>query len=191
MSAEIYLLRHGETLWNVEGRFQGRLDSPLTARGVQQAERCGRKLAATLGQVDAMVASPLGRVRQTAAIIRSLGGYPEIRWDSRLAEVSFGGWDGLTEAEIDAGWPGLRDGATRFDWYFRSPDGETLDSAVARVRDWLGELEGTVVAISHGLLGRIIRGAYLGLAEEEALRLPVSHEVIWRMANRQVDAIAV
>ena len=65
MSAEIYLLRHGETLWNVEGRFQGRLDSPLTARGVQQAERCGRKLAATLGQVDAVVASPLGRVRQT------------------------------------------------------------------------------------------------------------------------------
>jgi probable phosphoglycerate mutase len=160
-NAEIYLLRHGETEWNAVHRFQGKLDSPLTQRGVAQAEQCGRMLAAVVGKVDAMVASPLGRARQTAEIIHALGVYPELRLDERLAEVSLGCWDGLTHARIDAGWPGARDGATRYDWYFRSPDGESHASAEARLRDWLGEQQGTVVAVAHGLVGRILRGVYL------------------------------
>jgi broad specificity phosphatase PhoE len=188
-TAEIYLLRHGETEWNATRRFQGRLDSPLTERGVEQAERCGRKLAATLGKVDAIVASPLGRARQTAAIVHALGAYPAIRWDDRLAEVSLGCWDGLTDVDIDAGWPGLRDGATRYDWYFRSPDGESHAAAAARARDWLDGLQGTVVAVTHGLLSRLIRGVYLGLAREEALSLPVPQDVIWRMADGRIEAI--
>jgi len=188
-TAEIYLLRHGETEWNATRRFQGKLDSPLTERGVEQAEACGRKLAAVVGKVDAMVASPLGRARQTAEIVHALGVYPAIRWDDRLAEVSLGCWDGLTDVDIDAGWPGSRDGTTRYDWYFRAPDGERHDMAVARARDWLGGIEGTVVAISHGLLGRIIRGAYLGLADEEALSLPVPQDVIWRLADGRIEAI--
>jgi probable phosphoglycerate mutase len=189
-SAEIYLLRHGETEWNAVSRFQGGLDSALTERGVAQAELCGRTLAATVGKVDAMLASPLGRARQTAAIIRAFGAYPDIRSDSRLAEVSLGSWDGLTRVDIDAGWPGLLAGSTRYDWYFRSPDGERHEAAVARVRDWLGGLEGTVVAVSHGLIGRIIRGVYLGLPDQEALGLAVPHDVIWRMADGRIEGIA-
>jgi probable phosphoglycerate mutase len=190
VTAEIYLLRHGETAWNAERRFQGRLDSPLTELGVAQAERCGRKLAAVIGRVDAMVSSPLGRARQTAEIVHGFGDYPAIRWDDRLAEVSIGCWEGLVDVDIDAGWPGSRDGATRYDWYFRSPDGEPHDAALARARDWLGEQRGTVVAVSHGLLGRILRGAYLGLAEAEALALPVPQDVIWRLADGRIEAIA-
>jgi probable phosphoglycerate mutase len=188
-TAEIYLLRHGETEWNAEHRFQGKLDSPLTELGKAQAEQCGRKLAATVGKVDAMVTSPLGRARQTAAIVHACGAWPAIRPEGRLAEVSLGCWDGLMHIDIDAGWPGSRDGATRYDWYFRSPDGESLASATARVRDWLGELDGTVVAVSHGLLGRIIRGVYLGLPEAEALSLPVPQDVIWRLADGRIEAI--
>ncbi len=187
---EIYLLRHGETEWNAEHRFQGRLDSALTERGMEQAEQCGRKLAATVVRVDAMVASPLGRARQTAAIVSSFGAYPDTRFESRLAEVSLGCWDGLTDVDIDAGWPGARDGATRYDWYFRSPDGESHDAATARARDWLSGLDGTVVAVSHGLFGRIIRGVYLGLAAQEALSLPVPQDVIWRLADGRIEAIA-
>jgi broad specificity phosphatase PhoE len=188
-TAEIYLLRHGETEWNAARRFQGKRDSRLTQRGVARAETCGRLLAATVGRVDAIVASPLGRARQTAAIIRSFATYPDIRWDSRLAEVSLGCWDGLTHVEIDAGWPGSRDGATRYDWYFRSPDGESYDAAAARARLWLDGLEGTIVAVSHGLLGRIIRGLYLGLPREDALSLPVPQDVIWRLAGGRIEAI--
>jgi probable phosphoglycerate mutase len=189
-TAEIYLLRHGETEWNAAHRFQGSLDSPLTARGIEQAELCGRKLAATVGRVDAFVASPLGRARQTAAIVHALGDYPAIRWDERLAELSLGSWDGLTHAGIDAGWPGARDGASRYDWYFRAPGGESYVAAAARASAWLGSLEGTVVAVSHGLLGRILRGVYLGLSAEQALSLPVPQDVIWRMADGGIEAIA-
>lgn len=126
MSTEVYLLRHGETEWNAAGRFQGQLDSPLTRRGRDQAAQLGRILAAALGDQPAPLhASPLGRVQETAAIVgRHLPKLGPLLLEPRLQEVSIGSWDGLTHTDIDAGWPGLLDGATAFDWYFRSPDGE-------------------------------------------------------------------
>lgn len=181
--AEIYLVRHGETEWNASGRFQGRLDSPLTPRGVAQAENCARRLAPLAETFGAFVVSPLGRARQTSSIIRSVASFPTEQVDGRLSEVSIGSWDGLTHVDIDACWPGLLDGATSFDWYFRSPDGEHYAHAAARARDWLDDLTGRVVAITHGLMSRIIRGTYLGLAEDDALRLPVTQDAIWRLAE--------
>ena len=100
-------------------------------------------------------------------------------------------WDGLTQIDIDAQWPGRLHGATAFDWFFRSPDGESLNAARDRARTWLGDLQGTVVAVSHGLFGRIIRGSYLGLPMEDALRLPVPQDVIWRLAAGRIEPIAV
>lgn len=185
----IYLIRHGETEWNAEGRFQGGLDSPLTERGIAQAKECGALLAAAADTVDAMFASPLGRTRQTEAIVRSFGLYPETLWEPRLQEVSVGSWDGLTHIDIDACWPGLLDGSTPFDWYFRSPDGESFDRAMERVSSWLHDCEGIVVAISHGLVGRLIRGAYLGLSRNETLTLPVPQDVVWRMSGGRVEAV--
>lgn len=188
-SAEIFLLRHGETEWNAAGRVQGHRDSPLTERGIAQANAMGRLLADATGPVDRLCASPLGRVRQTTAIIRSYRDYPETIWDDRLREVSLGCWDGLSQIDIDAGWPGRLDGASTFDWYFRAPGGEGYDAAVARAREWLDSLDGVVVAVSHGLLGRLIRGAYLRLPREEALSLPVPHDIIWHLANGELEAI--
>ena len=188
-AAQIYLLRHGETEWNAAGRFQGILDSPLTGKGIEQAKASGRRLASLIAHADAVHASPLGRVRQTCTIITSFNSYPAPLWDARLREVSIGSWDGLTEIDIEEGWPGLLDGATAFDWFFRSPDGETYDEAAARVRRWLSEVEGTVVVVSHGLLGRIIRGEYLGLSRHEALSLPVPQDVIWHLAAGKVSAL--
>ncbi|MFN3510860.1 MAG: histidine phosphatase family protein, partial [Tsuneonella troitsensis] len=110
-------------------------------------------------------------------------------YDGRLAEVSMGSWDGLTQFEIDMEWPGMLDGSSAFDWYFRSPDGESYAAALQRVRDWLDEVEGKVIAVSHGLIGRIIRGAYLDLSIEEALMLPVPQDVIWRLSDGMVEPI--
>jgi broad specificity phosphatase PhoE len=70
MATEIYLLRHGETEWNTQGRYHGTLDSPLTRRGRKQAEDVGRLLSAILkGRNVAFYISPLGRTRETAEII--------------------------------------------------------------------------------------------------------------------------
>ena len=181
--AEIYLLRHGETEWNATGRFQGRLDSPLTTRGVAQAEKFAQRLAPWAATFSAFAVSPLGRARQTSSIIRSAGSFPPEQIDERLAEVSIGSWDGLTHVDIDACWPGLLDGATSFDWYFRSPNGENYADAAARARDWLDDLTGKVVAITHGLMSRIIRGTYLGLSKDDTLHLPVTQDAIWYLAE--------
>ena len=188
---EIYLIRHGETEWNAQGRFQGKLDSALTDTGVQQAAAIGRCLAGLDLSVDAFVSSPLGRTRQTAAIIAGSAQLPAAQCDDRLAEVSLGSWDGLTHIDIDAQWPGLLDGSTPFDWFFRSTDGETYDSAFRRAECWLEERQGVTVAVSHGLISRIIRGAYSGLSKTDALSLPVPQDVIWKLSNGRIEPIFV
>lgn len=187
-SVRIYLLRHGETEWNAAGRFQGALDSALTQRGVLQARASGRRLASLIARADAVHASPLGRTRETYTHVTAFGAYPDVEWEHRLREVSLGSWDGLTDIDIEQGWPGRLDGASPFDWYFRSPTGESYDEAAVRVRIWLSGLEGTIVAVSHGLPSRIIGGVYLALPREEALALPVPQDVVWRLADGQVTA---
>lgn len=114
-----------------------------------------------------------------------------MRFDDRIAEVSIGAWDGLTHVDIDHQWPGLMDGATAFDWYFRSPDGENYDAAVSRVASWLDDIRRPTIAVSHGLIGRIIRGVYAGLAREEALKLPVPQDVIWQLKDGKIIPINV
>ena len=111
--------------------------------------------------------------------------------EPRIREVTLGSWDGLVQADIDAGWTGLPAGSNPFDWYFRAPNGEGYDEAVNRVAAWLAEVQGIVVAISHGLTGRVIRGTYLGLARREALSLAVPQDVVWLLADRRVEALRV
>ena len=188
---EIFLIRHGETEWNAQGRFQGKLDSALTDTGVRQAEAIGRRLAGLDLSCDAFMTSPLGRTRHTATIIAGLAHLPPAQSDDRLAEVSLGSWDGLTHIDIDAQWPGLLDGSTPFDWFFRSPDGESYDAALQRAECWLRETQGVTLAVSHGLVSRIIRGAYSGLSKTEALSLPVSQDVIWRLSDGRIEPISV
>jgi len=189
---EIYLLRHGETEWNAAGRFQGQRDSLLTARGREQAGQLGYVLSRALrDQPSPMLhVSPLGRTRDTAAIVcRCLPDLDSWKIEPRLQEVSTGAWDGLTQEEIEAGWPGALDDTDHYDWYFRSPDGETFEAAFQRVREWVDGLEGSVVAVSHGLLGRLVRGAWLGLPVHEMLRLPVPQDVVWHLSSAGVTAL--
>jgi len=188
---DIYLIRHGETEWNVQGRFQGKLDSALTDAGVKQAEAIGRHLAGLGLSCDAFITSPLGRTRRTAGIIAGLTHLPAAQCDDRLAEVSLGSWDGLTHIDIDAQWPGLLDGSTPFDWFFRSPDGESYDAVFDRAERWLAERQGVTVAVSHGLIGRVIRGAYGGLSKQEALSLPVPQDVIWKLSSGRIEPVYV
>jgi probable phosphoglycerate mutase len=179
----LYLLRHGETVWNVEGRFQGAKDSALTPRGREQAEALGRILASLVPsstEVLRAYVSPLGRARETAEIV---GRYVPLDMidEPRLREVTLGSWDGLTKAEIAARHPELVRESDRFDWYFRSPDGESFESARARVAGWLSDVRPPAAVIAHGLLGRILRGVYLGLSGHEMLRLPVPDKGLYEL----------
>ena len=187
----IYLLRHGETAWNIAGRFQGRKDSPLTQRGIEQADQAGKRLAREIHgreEIFEIQVSPLGRALETAARITRSIPLPT-REEPRLMEVTVGAWDGMTHFEIDMEYPEALVGANPFDWFFRSPDGETFDDVCLRVTEWLLDISGPTIAISHGLTGRIIRGIYLGLSRREMLELPVPQDGFYRLDRGVADFI--
>ncbi len=191
MPVTIFLVRHGETEWNQLRRYQGWSDSPLTARGVAQAEAIGRRLRAIPEAAGAeIVASPIGRARRTAEIIAEcLGRTPPLRFDERLREISLGSWDGLDRAEIRSRMP---EKFAEFEWYFRTPDGETYDGFAGRIAGWLAEAgDGPVIGVSHGVATRVLRGLYAGLPRAEALRLAVPQDRIFRLSGGMIEEIAV
>ena len=110
MPPRIIFLRHGETDWNAEARLQGQQDTPLNARGRDQARSVGRALrdwfragGPDIGALD-FIASPLSRTRETMELARESMGLPpgEYSTDPRLIELSFGRWEGLTWNELKA-----------------------------------------------------------------------------------------
>ena len=185
----LYLVRHGQTEFNLARRYQGALDSPLTALGVEQAGWMGALLATLVDPGTPIVSSPLGRARRTAEIIAEAARLSPPALDPRLAEVSLGVWDGLTDEDIDFAFPGARDGTSRWDWYFASPDGERYEAMAARLGEWLTEAKGPLVAVSHGVAGRVIRGLYAGLDRDEALKLDVPQDAVFRLAEGRIERI--
>jgi broad specificity phosphatase PhoE len=193
VSGCILLVRHGETEWNRKRRNQGRFDSPLTDRGIAQAHAIGR-LVAMLPDAGAarIVASPLGRARRTAEIIcEHLGPELELGFDDRLRELSMGSWDGLTYSEIAVCAPGIFDGERRHHWCFQAPDGEPYDAFAARVGEWLSEAvrEPLVVAVTHGVVSRVMRGLYAGLSPARALVLAVPQDKVFRLTGGSIEEI--
>jgi len=189
----IYLLRHGETDWNVERRMQGRQETRLTARGERQAAAMGKLLAGLVaGDPPAawrLVSSPLGRARQTAAFIaESLGLAVEL--DERLAEIAFGAWEGRLRDEVAPQNPELF--ASR-EWLVSPPGGETYEDVQARVRAWLADLPAEpgrrVIAVSHGVTGRLLRGVYAGLSRADTLNQDVPHDAAFRLAGGAIERI--
>jgi len=186
----IYLIRHGQTEMNSVGRFQGRLDSPLTPLGEAQARQVGaqlRSLAAELGGDWTIDASPLGRTRRTAELVAAEMGLAVRRHDPRLAEVDFGPWEGLTRDEIVALRPDLAEAKALF---LRCPEGETFEQLSERVRSWMDEAEAASehrIAVTHAGVGRMMRGMCLGLTLDEIRALDTPQDVIFRLAGGRVE----
>ncbi|MBZ6077172.1 histidine phosphatase family protein [Microvirga puerhi] len=186
----LYFLRHGETEWNRVGRLQGHRDSPLTEKGRKQAALMASILLRELGPRPAfrLVSSPLGRARQTAGFVSEALDLP-IETDPRLAELTMGSWDGMTRAEIEAGWPACLVGATDRDWNFRSPDGESAEDIRRRASAWLQTVTQPTIAVAHGLLGKILRGTYAGLDLEAALHQSEPQDIVFRLHGGKIDRL--
>jgi probable phosphoglycerate mutase len=196
MDRLIYLVRHGETEWNRAGRVQGHLDSPLTTRGEGQARRVGRTLARLIGAGEgfAMMASPLGRVLHTAAIIRAeMGLAPDdCPTDDRLMEITWGAWDGLTRDEIEVREPGAMARRLQNHWRFVPPGGgESYAMVAERIGGWLGGVASgkRLVVFAHGTAGRVLRGLYAGLGEAETLALDEPQDAFFRLHDGTIERI--
>lgn len=196
--ADLFLIRHGETRWNLERRFQGHRDSPLTGRGIQQGERAGRRLLAELDDpaAYALTSSPLGRARHTAEIVARVIGRAagEITLDDRLKEMTWGAWDGLTAAEIEARDPELWQARIDDRWTVAPPGGgETQQAILDRAMAWLADLApaARLVAVAHGALGRAIRCAYLNLPAAAMLELDEPQDAFFRLCCGRIERIEV
>ena len=191
----MFLALHGQTEWNRDGRVQGHLDSPLTEHGRRQAVTAARILAGQhlVPGTFEIACSPLGRTRETARIIATKLGFDPsaIRSDERLREVSLGQWEGHTHAELEARWPESMAGSNRYNWFFRSPDGETYDDIARRLGGWLEAHahHDRLVIVTHGIASRVLRGLYGRLSIEDALRSEVSRDAVFRLANGQIEKL--
>lgn len=192
---ELYLLRHGQTIWNAETRFQGRKDSPLSLRGIAQAQAMGARLAREIAAPEAfaVVSSPLGRAWQTASIVsQSLGLDPgRIVHEPRLAEVAFGAWEGLTRDVLEAADPGIWQRRLAERWTHRPPGGETYAEVAVRVESWMRSVTAgaRLVVVGHGLAGRILRGLYLGLPPDQIFALEEPQDALFRLSDGAVSRL--
>jgi len=148
----LLIIRHGETVWNAEHRFQGHGDSPLTETGRNQVAALGRRMEGY--NFDALIASDLGRTRETASIISGFTGHTA-EFDSRLRERNYGVFEGLTVPEIKETHPGVYDQFNTDDPDYILPGGESHRQHYQRNVDFFEELltgrVGTNVAVvAHG-----------------------------------------
>ncbi|MBT2187484.1 histidine phosphatase family protein [Sphingobium nicotianae] len=191
----IYLIRHGQTEYNVARRFQGGLDSPLTALGAAQARAMGLMLRTLVDPAEAILfTSPRGRTIETAQLIAQEAGIetPPII-EEGLAEISLGSWDGKTGREIDDATSGHWSSLDPHSWYFETPDGERYDAFQARLAASLARVAAhpapARIIVSHGVAGRVLRGLHSGLPKEDMLALPVPQGVIYRLAPGNITEI--
>ncbi len=192
----IYLMRHGQTVWNVQRRLQGRRDSPLTAIGVAQAEAFGRRLATLEDAKNCrLVASSLVRSWQTAVIAAAKMGREatEIELDDRLVEHAFGEWEGLLWEEVKRDHAASLAARMADRWNTPAPGGESYGDVARRVEAWLRDIEGPapVAAFCHGVTSRVVRGLYGGLSQEETMALAEPQDRIFLLQDGKVEEIEV
>lgn len=178
----VFLARHGQTLWNHEGRKQGQLDSPLTAAGERHAADLAR-IAETL-DVGLVVSSPIGRARSTAQTCADLLGR-SVEVVDELAEVHHGGMAGLTTPEANIRFPGALEQRSleKYDWRF--PGGESYADADERAALALGKIErkGPIrpLIVSHEMIGRMLLRNLLGRRPADVLGTRQPHDVVYRV----------
>jgi probable phosphoglycerate mutase len=178
---EMIIVRHGKTVWNEEGRFQGQQDSPLTATGIRQAEALAERLKRE--NFSVIYASDLGRVTHTAEIIARKTGH-HIITNPSLRERSFGIFEGFTKEEIAEKDPQEFERFSTLGYKYVPPGGESIDDVSRRVMRYLNDLAGKhpndrFLVVTHGgIIGRLFRIVF---------NLPTEATRRFRVANAGIN----
>lgn len=182
---ELWLVRHGQTDWNLERRYQGHSDTSLNATGLEQARLAAEALAGR--PYTAIYSSDLTRARVTAESIgRRLG--MEVQIDPRLREVNLGVWEGMVVTDIQAQYPVEWEARQTNRLHGRPPGGESVHDVAARIWPAVDDLaarhpDGALILVSHGLALATILCRAQGLPLETARELipdnAQPHCVLW------------
>lgn len=162
MPHTIYLLRHGETVWNLEGRIQGQHDSELTPLGQDQALRQGHTLKRIREKIGAhtIYCSPLPRAQKTAKLAL---GSSDFVTDPRLAEINCGQWENTTHDMRMRSDPDLAHMLNAdLDFYINAPGGEGLEALTERLGSFLRDLDAPAILFSHKIALVVLRALLAG-----------------------------
>jgi probable phosphoglycerate mutase len=191
---ELILLRHGETDWNRELRFQGHVDVALNAIGLEQARRLAARLAGE--SAHGLYASDLMRAQQTAVPVAEQLGLAAVT-EPQLREQSFGRVDGMSVDDIKAQHPQAWEGWLRFEEDYCMPEGETTRQFHARVMEAVNRLSAahphkTLVVVTHGgVLDMVYRTARsLGLSGPRQSDIPNAGFNRVRVREGGIDILA-
>lgn len=165
MMTRLILIRHGETDWNVEGRYQGQADPPLNAQGLDQAHLLAEALADV--ELQVLYSSTLGRARQTAQVLTETLGLT-LHLEPRLMEIHQGDWQGRLRADIGARYPDLFRRWETEPWDVTPPGGEHLRQVQARVYAAVDDIVarhqgGRIGLVTHRIPIALIKVRYQGL----------------------------
>jgi len=167
-TSELWLIRHAESIWNAERRWQGQADPPLSPRGAEQAQRLGERLAAE--RIERVVASDLCRAFETARPLAARRGGEPIA-DPRLRELDVGRWEGRRRAEIESFDAAALARFDSGDPRARAGGGESRAEVERRVRAALVELAArspgrSLAVVTHlGVLRALLPGTDLENAD--------------------------
>ncbi len=191
MTTRLLLVRHGETDFNAQKRFQGQMDVPLNANGRLQATVLAKKIAEE--HIDVVVASDLKRASETAEIVMAGRGV-EIVVDGRLRELNFGAWEGMTYAEIQESDP-----QTLSTWegdlmFIAPPGGETVSQFSGRVRSILRAIQAkyagkTILIVAHGGVLQLLLCTLLGLSADRFWQFRLQNASLSEVSLHQAGAI--
>lgn len=180
----LFLIRHGETDWNSEGRIQGHTDTPLNARGILQAQQLAARLAGE--QIDALYTSPLARARTTAEIIARQTGIAAI-CDERLKEKGIGELEGLTADEFRQRYPDLfaqwHANATRVDL----PGEENIAVFHQRTHTFLTDLHARHADAAR--VGIVSHGGTLGMLVATMIGLDIARRFPFWFDNASITRV--
>jgi len=174
---KIYIVRHGETEWNNEGRNQGQTDIPLSEVGKAQAQ-CVAKCLSDI-KFDAAYSSDLSRTHQTAQYITQSSDL-EVITNANLRERSFGIFEGTTLAERELKYPELFEQSTQNDISFTPPEGESIQDTYQRIHPTVEEyknkhIKGNIIIVGHGGSLRCVISHLLDLPLESCFKFVLSN----------------
>ena len=165
----VILVRHGETDWNQEQIFRGRIDVPLNNTGLKQAKATGEVLGSL--KIDAIYSSPLSRAVETAKAIGSFHPDISVRDAKGFIDIDFGKWQGIPHEKVKEEYKELYGRWQKEPHNVKMPDGEDLDDIKLRAVEALNNIladynDGTVVIASHRVINKVVLCAILGLTNQ-------------------------
>ena len=191
----IILLRHGQTVWNLEGRYQGQLNSDLTDLGKKQAKESAFKIAKEIDMESSFkfFSSPLGRAKESSFIICDALGLDrnKVIFDKDIQEVNYGIFEGKTKVFCQTEYREEFRARESNKWSYVLEGGESYEMVSKRIYSWLEKVknEKLVILVAHEMINRALRGIYCSYDKGTMLNLRQNNDIVLKLKNYEESII--